>query len=213
MTKIGLTRGVCRPSAAIASSAFVAVAVLGAGASSGPASAPAAQAMSLAQLQLAAFTGNATIEMVITGGGTIKGENPDGSIAVSTLSWGVKHPAPPIAGPPVGRATFDPITITKNVDSATTGLLQADAAGSTLTTVVIYIKPANADVGGDPTTWPLRLTLAPAAVTSVEESANTTAASAPEVVTMTTTKETFRYQPPNGAPQTFSWNVVTNRPS
>jgi hypothetical protein len=94
------------------------------------------------------------------------------------------------------------------------GLLQADAAGSNLSTVVVYIRPSNSEFGADPKTWPLRLTLAPVAVTSVEESADTAAASAPEIVTMATTKATFRYQPPNSdQPQTFSWNVVTNRPS
>ncbi len=218
MRRIRSTRRARHVGIVMASSGIVAAAVLG-GVDSASDAVPT---VSLAQLQRDAFTGNATIEMVITtkpGAPPINGENSDRSIAVRTLSWGVKRPfTVGVDGRPIsGKASFDPITITKDVDTATTGLLNADVGAvdfaRNLPSAVIYIKPAIGDFPADRNTWPLQLTLAPMAITSVQENAGTSDNSAPETVTMVTSKLEFKYRDPATEKfQTFSWNVLTNRP-
>lgn len=187
----------------------VALAVLtlaGCGGSAWPASPP----VSLPVVERAAFTGKAVIEMVVTTkpGTSIRGENPDGSAAVESLSWGIEDPA--LSGGQHGRAVYDPVTLTRDVDSATPGLLSAAAVGQQEALVVFYLRPAAGSFSPDATTWPLRVTLSPAQVTSVR--VTSAAAGAPqEMVTLAAGKVQFRYQPTGKAPvQTFSWNTVTN---
>lgn len=218
MSRIRLTRRARHLGIVMAGGAIVVAAVLG-GVNSSSGAAPT---VTLAQLQHDAFTGNATIEMVINtkpGAPPIKGENSDSSIAVRTLRWDVKRPIT-VGGPGAGsgKVSFDPITITKDVDTATTGLLNlnvgsppVDPAGN-LPSAVIYIKPAVGEFPPDRNTWPLQLTLTPVSVVSVEENAGTSDSSAPETVTMVTSKLEFKYRDPGGKLQIFSWNVLTNRP-
>ncbi|MGH3768809.1 MAG: type VI secretion system tube protein Hcp [Pseudonocardiaceae bacterium] len=191
--------------------AIVAVAAVGgADPSSDPAFA-AAPTVSLAQLQRAAFTGNATIEMAVrtTSEGDIKGENSDGSIAVSTLRWGVQNPIQPKTNsgiPSTDKLDFDPIVITKDVDAATTRLLEATAAGTRQASVVIYIKPRNSKESIRDR-WPLRLTLNSARITSVEEKAGAPAPAATETITMFAPLITFNYQTSSDKTAQFKWGL------
>lgn len=170
--------------------------------------------MSLAELQLEAFTGKATIEMEFTPEDAhlpppIKGGRPmpikPVQIALGTVSFGIK------------KGAFDPITNTKNADVTTTAVQQAAVSGRSIGQALISIKPADSNLGPDTATWPLHLTLSGVNIASDGMTASTATPTTlppdPETVTMVANQINFSYQDAPGiAVQQFQWNLSTKSP-
>ena len=75
----------------------------------------------------------------------IKGENPDGTIAIESFSWGVTSPRDPQTGGGVGKAVFSDLNIVKLVDTTSPKLLALAVGGAHLPAVQLTCRKAGGE--------------------------------------------------------------------
>lgn len=164
------------------------------------------------------FSAQATIDMFINFGATIKGESldkvqgPKGDCDVLAWSWGMSHSGTTHAGDGGGGGTanFHDISLTKWVDSASTGLMTALAKNSHLAQVVLLIRRT----GSEPTNY-IEMTLEDVIVTSLSTGGSAGEDRLSENVTLNFAKVKFDYYQLDqagvvGAAKTFGWNIPDN---
>ena len=147
----------------------------------------------------------------------INGESTDvnhhDEIDVLSWSWGVTYSisSPAGAGSGVGKALVGSLSIGKELDKASPGILRFCLTGKHITSVVLTQRRP----GAGPMSF-LTITLQGVLVAGVTDTSPEGALRPGETITLTFAKVTYRYVPlkPNGQPDTpvtLKWNVKTNQ--
>ncbi len=164
------------------------------------------------------FSAQAALDMFINFGATLKGESrdkvqgPKGDCDLLAWNWGMSQSGSTHVGggAGAGKATFQDITLTKYVDSASTGLMTALAKGSRLTKVVLLTRKA-----GEGQQKYIEITLEEVLVTSLTTGGSGGEDRLTEQVSLNFAKVKYDYYAVDtkGVVQpakTFAWNIAEN---
>jgi type VI secretion system secreted protein Hcp len=158
------------------------------------------------------------LDMFINLGANIKGESRDkvqgkaGDVDVLAWSWGMSQSGTTHmgGGGGAGKASFQDISFTKYIDSASTALMFALARGTHIPKVVLLVRKA-----GEGQIKYLQITMEEVLVTSVSTGGSGGEDRLTENVTLNFAKVALAYTPQTatgtaGAEKTFTWNIAEN---
>ena len=143
----------------------------------------------------------------ISGGGTPRGAD---YLEVSSWSWGEHgNIGSQSSGSGAGKITFNPFSITREIDKASPILWQASATGKRFATVTFYMDPPASSVGA-PGGDRMKLTLINAVISAISISSGGDNPS--ESVSFNYTKITMEYTAQgSNSSVTFGWDLATNK--
>jgi type VI secretion system secreted protein Hcp len=158
------------------------------------------------------------LDMFITLGASIKGESADkaqgknGDVDVLAWSWGMSQSGTTHMGKGggAGKASFQDLSFTKYVDSASNALMIALAKGTHIPKAVLLARKA-----GDGQKRYIQIDMEEVMVTSVSTGGSGGEDRLTENVTLNFAKVKFSYAPQTGAGGTgadkdFSWDIAGN---
>jgi len=147
--------------------------------------------------------------------GDIKGESTDNAhkewIDVLSWSWGMSRESG-TGGGGAGKATFQDIHITKELDKSTPLLMQACASGEAIPSAEITLTRGS----GNPVEY-IHITMRDILVSSVSTGGSSGEDRLTENMTLNFSHIRIEYTPQNddgspGEPTEFSWNIAENTP-
>lgn len=158
------------------------------------------------------------VDMFINMGGTIKGESidkeqgPKGDIDVLAWSWGMSQSGTTHmgGGGGSGKASFQDLSFTKYVDSATNALMTALAKGTHIDKVELMVRKA-----GEGQKKYIFITMEQVLVTSISTGGSGGEDRLTENVTLNFAKVNFAYTPQNAkgtvaGDKTFAYDIAGN---
>lgn len=164
------------------------------------------------------FSAQAALDMFINFGGTLKGESrdkvqgPKGDCDLLAWNWGMSQSGSTHVGggAGAGKSTFQDITLTKYVDSVSTGLMTALAKGSRLPRVVLLTRKA-----GEGQQKYIEITLEEVLVTSLTTGGSGGEDRLTEQVSLNFAKVKYDYYATDSKgvvqpAKTFAWNIAEN---
>lgn len=158
------------------------------------------------------------LDMFINLGANIKGESRDkvqgkaGDVDVLAWSWGASQSGTTHmgGGGGAGKASFQDLSFTKYIDSASTALMFALSRGTHIPKVVLLVRKA-----GEGQIKYLQITMEEVMVTSISTGGSGGEDRLTENVTLNFAKVAVAYTPQTatggaGAEKTFTWNIAEN---
>ena len=158
------------------------------------------------------------LDMFINMGDKIKGESrdkvqgPKGDIDVLAWSWGMSQSGTTHTGGGggAGKASFQDISFTKYIDSASTALMFALSRGTHIPTVKLLVRKA-----GEGQIKYLLITMEEVLITSISTGGSGGEDRLTENVTLNFAKVAFAYTPQSAtgtgaAQKTFTWDIAEN---
>jgi type VI secretion system secreted protein Hcp len=168
---------------------------------------------------LAGTSAQAAVEMFLVLGDKIKGESkdkqygPKGASDVLAWSWGMSQSGTTHsgAGGGAGKASFQDLSLTKWMDTATPGLMNALAKGTHIEQVVLTVRKP-----GEPPQKYIEITMNDVMVTSISTGASSGEDRITENISLNFAKVTFEYFTQDKAGKTtsggkFGWNIAENK--
>jgi len=172
----------------------------------------------LLAMMLAASGAQAALDMFLEAGDNIKGDTKDKEFAskhgidVLAWSWGMSNSGSTHVGggAGAGKANFQDLSLTKYIDTATTGLMLSLAKGTHIPEVKLTVRRTGAGPGGQ--THYLEITMKEVIVTSLSTGGSGGEDRLTENISLNFAEVKVEYFAPDGkSGGVFAWNIVENK--